>query len=88
MKIKDGFVLRTIADENIVISVGEKVVEHNGMISLNGISAKIWEYLQQDRTFDELLAHILSLYDIDEETARSDLIKLIVQMETNGVLEQ
>ena len=88
MKIKDGFVLRTIADENIVISVGEKVVEHNGMISLNDISAKIWEYLQQDRTFDELLAYILSLYDIDEETARNDLMKLIVQMESNGVLEQ
>jgi len=88
MKIKDGYVLRTIGDENIVIPVGERVVEFRGMIALNAISAIIWEYCQQDRTFDEVLAYILSLYDIDEETAGSDLRKVITQMESSGVLEQ
>ena len=88
MRIKDEYVLRRIADENIVIAVGEKVVEFSGMIAINDTTARIWEYLCEERTFDEVLGHVLSLYDIDEETAKSDLAKLIAQMEASGVLEQ
>jgi len=88
MKIKDGYILRSIADANIVVPIGDRIIEFNGMMTLSDISAKVWEYLQEDRTFDELLAYILSIYDIDEETARGDLKKLIEQMDSSGVLEK
>jgi len=87
MKIKDGYVLRRIADENIVVAAGERVKEFGGMMTLNSISAILWEFLQQDRTFDDLLVYILSIYDIDEDTAEGDIKKLLTQMESIGVLE-
>ena len=88
MKIKDGYVLRTIADEHIAIAVGERAVEFSGMIALNETTANIWRFLQEDRKFEETLSHMLSLYDIDEETAGSDLKKLLAYLEANGVLTQ
>jgi len=88
MRIKDGYVLRKIADEYIVVAVGEKVTKFSGMMSLNEISAEVWSFLQEDRTFDELLVMVLSLYDIDEDKARNDLVKLIAKLESIGVIEQ
>ena len=88
MKIKDGFLLRKIAGANIAVPIGERIAEFNGTITLRGISAQIWELLEEDRTFEDLLAHILSIYDVDEETAKNDLKKTIEQLESNGLLEQ
>ena len=88
MKIKDGYVLRSIADTNIVVPIGDRISEFNGIITLNDISSKIWEHMQEDRTFDELLAYILSIYDVEEETAKGDLKNLIERMESSGVIEQ
>jgi len=87
MKITDGYILRRVADKNIVIASGEKSCKFRGILTLNDISARIWEYLKDNKTFDELLAYILSLYDIDEKAAGSDLKKTIARMESNGVLE-
>ena len=88
MKIKDGYILRSIADSNIVVPIGDRIAEFNGMITLNDISSKIWEHMQEDRTFDELLAYILSIYDVEEKTAKGDLKNLIERMESSGVIEQ
>ena len=87
MKIKDGYVLRKIAEEYIVIAVGERFAEFSGMMSLNEVSAKIWDYLSKERTFGEILAYVLSVYDIDEETAGTDINNLLTQMESAGVLD-
>jgi len=88
MKIKDGLILRRIADKNIVVPVNERVFGTPGVMTLNDMSARIWEFLQEDRTFEETLAYILDVYDIDKETAESDLKKLITRMESSGVFEQ
>jgi len=88
MKINDGFLLRKIVGANIVVPIGERIAEFNGTITLRGISAQIWELLKEDRTFDELLAYILSMYDVDEETAKNDLNDMIELLEANGVLER
>ena len=87
MKIKNGYLLREIADTHIVVPIAERVIEFKGMMVLNEISAKIWNYLQEDRTFDQVLDYILSIYDIDEETARSDVSGMLDQMQASGVLE-
>jgi len=87
MKIKDGFIQRTIGDTNIIVPVAEMVIEFKGMITLNNISADIWNFLSVDKSYDEVLEHILSSYDIDRDTAKSDLDRLLNHMESSGVLE-
>jgi len=86
MKIKDGYLLRTIAGTHIVVPVAERVIEFKGMMVLNDISAKIWEFLSDDRSYDEIVSHVLSIYETDEATVKKDLDDLLKKMDENGVL--
>jgi len=88
MKIRDGFILRTIADTHIVVPVADRVIEFKGMITLNDVSVEIWNFLQIDRSYDDVLEYMLSIYEIDRETATNDLNELLDQMENGGVLEK
>ena len=88
MKIKDGFLLREIADTYVVIPIAERVIEFKGMMTLNSISADVWKFLSEDRTYKETLDFIVESFEVDEKTADADLRELIERMETSGVLEQ
>ena len=88
MKIKEGFILRTIADTHIVVPIAERVIDFSGMITLNDVSFKIWNYLQNDRSYDDVLEYMLSVFDIDKKTASDDLNELLARMEDSGVLEK
>ena len=37
MKIKEGFMLRNVADNYIVVPVGKASLEFKGLINLNGV---------------------------------------------------
>ena len=65
MKIKDGFMLRTVADSTVVVPYSE-AVDFNGMITLNRTGAFIWKQLQTETTRDELIALLIKEYSIDE----------------------
>lgn len=77
MRIKDGFMLREIAGSWVVVPLGARVVEFNGLISLTETSAFIWRLMEQGLSNDEILQKILADYDIDEETARQDIDEFV-----------
>ena len=87
MKIKEGFLLREIANTHIIVPVAERVIDFKGIMILSGVSPAIVEYMNEHRTREEILEHVLDLYDIDKETAENDLDKFISHMEASGVLE-
>ena len=88
MKIKSGFLLREIADTYIVVPIAERVIEFKGMMVLNDVSASVWSFLSDHKSYEEILTHILDTFEIDRQTAVSDLNNLIEQMEASGVLEK
>ena len=69
MKLKDGFILRQVAGENVVLSVGSDV-DLNGMITLNDTGCTLWKRLEQESTLEDLTAALLAEYEVDEQTAR------------------
>ena len=69
MKVKEGFVLRNIADEYILMPVGDNIRNFNGTLLMNEVSAFIWEKLQTPMSGSDLLTAILEEFDVDEETA-------------------
>lgn len=87
MRIKDGFMLREIAGSWVVIPLCQRVVEFNGMVSLNESGALIWNELEKGADIDDLVKVILSEYDIDEETARADVCEIVELMKLGGLLE-
>ena len=88
MKIKSGYMLRSIAGCHIVVSVGKRTLDFNGMINLNDTGAFLWKRLEQGATEDELTAAILENYvNVDEPTARKAVKDFIASLEQAKCLE-
>ncbi len=72
MKLKDGFILRTVADTHIVVAVGKNSENFNKMIKLNDSAAFLWRILSNDKTADELASELVAEYGISKDVALSD----------------
>lgn len=87
MKIKDGFMLREIAGSWVVVPLGQRVVEYNGLMILSESGALLWKKLESGAELDELVQAILSEYEIDEATARADIEEMIGNIRDRGLIE-
>lgn len=87
MKIKNGFVLRKVANQYMAVPVGTRAKELHGMIALNETGAFFWEQLQSDRTKEELVSALLAEYEVDENTASNSVERFVKELREQGVLE-
>lgn len=87
MKIKEGFMLRQVAGSWIVVPLAQRVVEFNGLMTLSESGALLWKRMERDVGIDELVKAILEEYDIDEETARTDVKELVEAISERGLIE-
>ncbi|MBR2869465.1 MAG: PqqD family protein [Clostridia bacterium] len=86
MKIKEGFALRKVADEFIVMPTGSNIARFDGAIALNEVSAFIFEKLLNPLSKEDLLAAVLDEYDVDRETAAKDIDSIIAKFDEMGIL--
>ncbi|MBR3842407.1 MAG: PqqD family protein [Christensenellaceae bacterium] len=85
MKIKEGFLLREVAGQTVVLPMNGDL-ELNMMITLNETGAFIWEKLQEETDEDALVSALLSEYDVDEASARMHVAAFVKKLEENGFL--
>ena len=88
MKIKSGFVLRKVADTYIVVAIGGEAKAANVMITLNETGALLWEKLSAEASREALCDAMLEVYDIDRETALSDVDAFIAKLEKENLLDK
>ncbi len=86
MKIKEGFLLRKIADVHVVVPVGESSLDFNGIITLNESAAFLFEQLQGDMTIESLLDRLLAEYDVDRDTAMEDIDAFFLKLREANLL--
>lgn len=88
MKIKEGFVLRNVVGETIVMPTGENIKKFDGAVVLNEVSAYIWDQLQHPISREDLLGLVLSEFEVDRETASRDLDQLLDRFREYAMLEE
>lgn len=86
MKIEKEFVLREIAGDYVIIPTGKTVLVFNGLISTNEVGASIWNMLQQETTFEELVQGVLKEYEVEENVVREDVSEFLQQLSEKGIL--
>ncbi len=79
LKLKEGFVLRTVAGETVVLPTGE-VTNLDMMITLNETGRFIWEKLVSGAEKEDLVASILEEYDVDKATAENSVEKFVARL--------
>ena len=88
MKIKEGFILRQICGEYVVVGEGLAQVNFNKMLSLNESAAYLWQEVSgKEFTKEDLVKRLLDKYDVSEERAAADVDKLVAIWLEQGVAE-
>lgn len=87
MKIKQGYILREVAGNYIVVAVGEAVKNFNGIINLNETGAFLWKQLQDGATEEQLKKAMLEEYDVQEDVAQNDIKAFIDKLNEKGLLD-
>lgn len=86
MRIKNGFVLREVVGQIMVIATGEASKDFHGMIKLNGTGKVIWLALQEGLSEEDIAKRLQEEFDVDFEKALQDTQAFLQQMEDKGFL--
>lgn len=86
VRVEKEFVLREIAGDYIIIPTGKTVLEFNGLVTVNEVGVSLWKMLQQEVSFEELVAGILEEYDVEEDVAREDIREFLDKIIESGIL--
>jgi hypothetical protein len=73
MKLKEGFVLRKVAETWVVLSIGTTSVNFNGMLTLNNSGAMLFELLEKGSDRDALADALVNKYEVSKEQALVDV---------------
>jgi hypothetical protein len=86
MKIKAGFIVRKVGDENIVVPVGENSKTFHGMIKLNETGCFLWNFFCEEHTKQEAVQALLDNYDVEESVAQRDVDAVVAVLEQHKFL--
>lgn len=87
MKFKKEFKLTEVVDEYILVPIGETTVSFNGLGTLNEVGAFLWNHIEECENEEELLKTLLSEYDVDEETAKTDINEFLSQLRERDIID-
>lgn len=86
MRTRPGFVLQPFSKQFVAVSVEPTGLRGNVVVNLNGVGAFLWEQLQQDRTFDQLLSAMLDRFEVAPAQAQADLENFLATLRQNNLL--
>lgn len=87
MRLKEGFVLRTVAGQTVVVPSGDEL-NINIMITLNGTGRFLWEHLATDTDEAALASALLAEYDVDEATAKTAVEDFVAKLNHHEFLTE
>lgn len=88
MKIKEGFILRKVGKEQVVVALGEASALLNGLIKLNTSGVMLWKQLEQGAQRSELVDALLERYDITHEQAEVDVDAFLKPLRDIGAVTE
>ncbi|TVQ34717.1 MAG: lasso peptide biosynthesis PqqD family chaperone [Wenzhouxiangella sp.] len=72
-----------VDDELVMMSV-----EHGQYYGLGGVGPRVWELIEEPRTFGELVNQILEEFEVKREVCEKDMMEFLAQMEKLGLVER
>lgn len=86
MKINEGFELREMCGEHIIIATGVANIDFSKVISLNESAAYLWREVEGKEFTPATMAALLTeKYNIDEATALADATALAQRWTEAGI---
>lgn len=86
MKIKEGFVTRDVAGEQIMVATG--AAKFSGLVRSNASAAFIINSLKQDVTKEDIVASMMEKYDAPKEVLEADVEKVLSALRSIGAIDE
>lgn len=88
MKLKEGFILKKILDDYIVVPTGDNIIDFAVAVSLNETGAFLWKELQSEKTFEELSCALAAEYEISTDEVEADVSEFIEMLKSHNFLAE
>lgn len=88
MKIKDGYMLREVAETPIAVAVGPAARGFNGMIRLNSSGAFLWRLLERGSAEAELAEECATRYGLGRAEAAEHVAAFLELLQKNGLIDE
>lgn len=89
MKVKQGFKLRPLGDEFMLIGESVEQINFNKMITMNATAAYLWNKVAEGEEFDaqHLATYLLDEYEVTKDIALQDSQTTIDSWLQAGIIE-
>ena len=89
MRIKNGFVLRQVCGENVIVGEGLGAINFGKMLALNETAAWLWQQAvaMGDFTVDALAQKLCDEYEVSLDEAKADVKSIVAEWQNVGVVE-
>ena len=89
MKIKNGFVLREVCGEKVIVGEGLDAINFGKLLALNETAAWLWKKAKEmgDFSVDTLAAELCEQYEVSAADAQADGAAMIDEWQRVGVVE-
>ena len=88
MNINKAFVLRSIADEHLLIPTGAAAAQVQGLLTLNETGALLYRRLCEGSPAEALVDALTAEYDVSAAEAQSDVSEFLAHMRQLGVVQE
>lgn len=86
MKIKDGYLLREVSGNWVVLALGDETLNFNGMMTLNASGRLLWQTLEQGADQESLTKVLTDHYEVSQEEARVDVDAFLAKLQMIGCI--
>lgn len=87
MKRKDDLMLQKVGGQSLLIPLGAKVLDMNGMVVLNATGSFVWELLARECSFEELVAAVVERFEVEAGRAEADVRIFVDDLSRQGWID-
>ena len=88
MKVKEGFIVKKVIDDYVVVPVGDNFMDFSSIIDLNETGAFLWQCMENDITEDELVNLLSKEYEVDASEVKDDVADFIESLKNAKLLSE
>jgi hypothetical protein len=81
------FLLQDVGDASLLVPLNTKLIDLNGIVSLNAAGRYLWEQLAEERSLDELASALAERFGLTLSDARRDAQSFVEQVAPLGLLK-
>ena len=75
-----SIVTRKTGNEYVLVPIANNIADMDSVYTLNDTGAFLWEQIDGEKNVKNLIDALISEYDVDYETAESDVFSFIEEM--------